>query len=153
MISHVKNTLKEHSESFFLHWHGTGDKICIQYGNPKCLKTICETWPTSQINGKAEYATVLPCIWWDQKGGLYYYFLKSGKTIYGERYRYQLDAIISWNVCPQLNTIHIRPQFTGIQNWLHSFWAAATYLERYPQVLYLIFFIFYLLSYILYLIS
>ena len=30
------------------------------------------------------------CIWWDQKGVLYYELLKPGETIYGERYRTQL---------------------------------------------------------------
>ena len=30
------------------------------------------------------------CIWWDQKGVLYYELLKPGETIIGERYRTQL---------------------------------------------------------------
>ena len=30
------------------------------------------------------------CIWWDQKGVLYYQLLKPGETINGERYRTQL---------------------------------------------------------------
>ena len=30
------------------------------------------------------------CIWWDQKGVLYYELLKPGETINGERYRTQL---------------------------------------------------------------
>ena len=30
------------------------------------------------------------CIWWDQKGVLYYKLLKPGETINGERYRTQL---------------------------------------------------------------
>ena len=35
-------------------------------------------------------AKVMLCIWWDQKGVLYYELLKQGKTIDGERYRTQL---------------------------------------------------------------
>ena len=54
---------------------------------PQAQKIICETQPTSQINGKAEYPWH---IWWDQKGVLYYELLKPGETINGERYRAQL---------------------------------------------------------------
>ena len=32
----------------------------------------------------------LLCIWWDQKGAVYYELLKPGKTITGVRYRQQL---------------------------------------------------------------
>ena len=35
-------------------------------------------------------AKVMLCIWWDQKGVLYYELLKPGETINGERYRTQL---------------------------------------------------------------
>ena len=35
-------------------------------------------------------AKVMLCIWWDQKGELYYELLKPGETINGERYRTQL---------------------------------------------------------------
>ena len=35
-------------------------------------------------------ARVMLCIWWDQKGVLYYELLRPGETIKGERYRTQL---------------------------------------------------------------
>ena len=35
-------------------------------------------------------AKVMLCIWWDQKGVLYYELLKPGETMNGERYRTQL---------------------------------------------------------------
>ena len=35
-------------------------------------------------------AKVMLCIWWDQKGVLYYELLKPGETINGKRYRSQL---------------------------------------------------------------
>ena len=35
-------------------------------------------------------AKVMLCIWWDQKGVLYYKLLKPDETINGERYRTQL---------------------------------------------------------------
>ena len=40
----------------------------------------------SNIHG----AKVMLCIWWDQKGVLYYELLKPGETINGEHYRTQL---------------------------------------------------------------
>ena len=41
---------------------------------PQAQKIICEARPTSQTNGKAEYPwrEDIRCIWWDQKGVLYY---------------------------------------------------------------------------------
>ena len=55
-------------------------------------KIICETRPTNQINGKAEYTwrEGNALYWWDQKGVLYYELLKPGETINGECYRTQL---------------------------------------------------------------
>ena len=63
---------------------------------PQAQKIICETRPSSQINDKAEYihgAKVMLCIWWDQKGVLYYELLKPGEIISGERYRTQLIGL------------------------------------------------------------
>ena len=34
------------------------------------------------------------CIWWDQKGVLYYELIKPGETINGERYRTQLIRLM-----------------------------------------------------------
>ena len=60
--------------------------------NPHGKEIICDTRPTSQINGKLNIhgAKEMFCIWWDQKGVLYYELLKPGETINGERYRTQL---------------------------------------------------------------
>ena len=48
------------------------------------------------------------CIWWDQKGVLYYELLKPGETINGERYRTKLirlkRAIAA--KCPEYATRH-----------------------------------------------
>ena len=51
-------------------------------------------------------AKVMLCIWWDQKGVLYYELQKPGETINGERYRTQFSSE------------------QGIKNWLDSFLAA-----------------------------
>ena len=47
--------LERHKKKSFLHRIVTGDERWIHYDNPKRKKIICETRPTSQINGKAEY--------------------------------------------------------------------------------------------------
>ena len=44
----------------------------------------------STANPNIHGAKVMLCIWWDQKGVLYYELLKPGETINGERYRIQL---------------------------------------------------------------
>ena len=66
--------LKHHKKKSFLHRIVTGDEKWIHYDNPKRKKS-CEIRSTSQSNGKAEYpwreGNAL-CIWWDQKGVLYY---------------------------------------------------------------------------------
>ena len=58
--------LERHKKKSFLHRIVTGNEKWIHYDNPKRKKIICETRPTSQINGKP------------------------GETINGERYRTQL---------------------------------------------------------------
>ena len=45
---------------------------------------------TSTAEPNIHGAKVVLCIWWEQKGVLYYELLKSGETINGERYRQQL---------------------------------------------------------------
>ena len=73
-------------------------------------KIICETRPTSQMNGKAEYpwregnALYLS----NQKGVLYYELLKLVETINGERYRTQLIRLKRAIVekCPEYATRH-----------------------------------------------
>ena len=44
----------------------------------------------STAKPKIHGAKVMLCIWWDQKGVLYYELLKPGETINGQRYRTQL---------------------------------------------------------------
>ena len=62
---------------------------------PQAQKIICETRPTSQSNAEPNIhgAKIMLCIWWDQKGVLYYELLKPGETIIGERYRTQLICL------------------------------------------------------------
>ena len=71
--------LTRHKKKSFLHRIVTGDEKWIHYDNPKRKKSYVKPG-----------AKVMLCIWWDQKGVLYYELLTPGETINGERYRTQL---------------------------------------------------------------
>lgn len=73
----------------------TGDEKWVYYDNPKRKKhwvnsgqSISST-PQSNIHGKK----LLLCIWWDEKGVLYYELLKPGQTITSESYCQQLNRL------------------------------------------------------------
>ena len=58
----------------------------------KAYKNCCPicTWIVFYIRENIHGAKAKLCIWWDQKGVLYYELLKPGETINGDRYRTQL---------------------------------------------------------------
>jgi len=76
----------------FLHQIVTSDENWIYFENPKRKK--------SWVNpGEASTSTARPnrygkktmlCVWWDQKGVIYYELLKPGETVTAERYQQQL---------------------------------------------------------------
>jgi len=80
----------------FLHRIVTGDEKWIFYDNPKkkkyyampgqLLPSTSTSTPKPNIHG----SKVMLCIWWDQKGVVYYELLQPGDTITGDRYRLQL---------------------------------------------------------------
>jgi [histone H3]-lysine36 N-dimethyltransferase SETMAR len=83
----------------FLHRIMTGDEKWIFYDIPKKKKyyavpgqslpsTLIST-PKSNIHG----SKVMLCIWWDQKGVVYYELLQPGESITGDRYRLQLISL------------------------------------------------------------
>ena len=84
--------LQRHRKKSFLHRIVTGDEKWIHYDNPKRKHSYVKpgqpgpSQPKPNIHG----AKVMLCIWWDQKGVLYYELLKSGQTITGDLYRTQL---------------------------------------------------------------
>ena len=84
--------LNRHKKKSFLHRIVTGDEKWIHYDNPKRKRSYvkpgqpAKSTPKPNIHG----LKVMLCIWWDQKGVLYYELLKSGQTITGELYRQQL---------------------------------------------------------------
>jgi histone-lysine N-methyltransferase SETMAR len=84
--------LERHKKKSFLHRIITGDEKWIHYDNPKRKKSY--GYPghatTSTAKPNIHGSKVMLCIWWDQKGVIYYELLPSGQTITGERYRQQL---------------------------------------------------------------
>lgn len=84
--------LQRHKNKSFLHRIVTGDEKWIHYDNPKRKKSYVKPGQPSTSTAKPNIhgAKVMLCIWWDQKGVLYYELLKSGQTIKGDLYRTQL---------------------------------------------------------------
>jgi len=81
----------------FLHRIVTGDEKWIYFENPKRKRS----WVTVKIMGPGEPLTstaksnhygrkTMLCVWWDQKGMIYYELLKPGETINTERYQQQM---------------------------------------------------------------
>ena len=84
--------LERHKKKSFLHRIVTVDEKWVHYDNPKCKKSYVKPGQPAKSTAKPNIhgAKVILCIWWDQKGVLYYELLKPGETIDGERYRTQL---------------------------------------------------------------
>lgn len=84
--------LQRYKGKSFLHRIVTGDEKWIYYDNPKRKKSYvkpgqpAKSTPKPNIHG----SKVMLCIWWDQKGVVYYELLKAGETITAELYRTQL---------------------------------------------------------------
>ena len=84
--------LATYKRKSFLHRIVTGDEKWIYFENPKRKRS----WVTP---GEPSTSTVRPnrygrktmlCVWWDQKGVIYYELLKPGETVNTERYRQQM---------------------------------------------------------------
>lgn len=84
--------LERQKKKSFLHRIITGDEKWIHYDNPKRKKSYVKPGQPAKSTAKPNIhgAKVMLCIWWDQKGPLYYELLKSGQTITGDLYRTQL---------------------------------------------------------------
>ena len=84
-----ESLLQRYKRKSFLHRIVTGDEKWIYFDNPKRKKSWCEpstSTPKRNIHG----FKVMLCIWWDQKGIVYYELLKPGETITAIRYQQQL---------------------------------------------------------------
>ena len=84
--------LERQKKNLFLYRIVTGDEKWIYYDNPKSKKSYVKPGPPAKSTAKPNIhgAKVMLCIWWDQKGVLYYKLLKSGETINGKRSRTHL---------------------------------------------------------------
>ena len=81
--------LQRHKRKGFLHRIVTGDEKWIYFNNPKRTKVSAN--PNEPLS--VRISKVLLCIWWDQKGVVYYELLKPDETITSERYREQLISL------------------------------------------------------------
>jgi [histone H3]-lysine36 N-dimethyltransferase SETMAR len=84
--------LQRHKRKGFLHRIITGDEKWIHYNNLKRKKSWGPPGHASTLTAKPNIhgAKLMLCIWWDQKGVVYYELLKPNETITGERYQQQL---------------------------------------------------------------
>lgn len=84
--------LERHKRKRFLHRIVTGDEKWIYYDNPKRKASYVKPGEAGPSTPKREIHAdkVMLCIWWDQKGVVYYELLRSGQTIDGPFYRVQL---------------------------------------------------------------
>ena len=85
-----KMLLERHKKKSFLHRIVTCDEKWIHYDNPKCKKSYVKPGKPAKLTAEPNIhgAKVMLCIWWDQKGVLYYELLKPGETINAERYEH-----------------------------------------------------------------
>lgn len=84
--------LERNKKKSFLHRIVTGDEKWIHYDNPKRKKSYGPPGhrPSSTSKPNIHCDKVMLCIWWDQKGVIYYELLNPGETVTGDVYRLQL---------------------------------------------------------------
>jgi len=84
--------LQRHKKKQFLYRIITGDEKWVYFDNPKRKKSWVDPGQpsVSQAVRTIHGNKALLCIWWDQKGAIYYELLKPGETVTGGRYRQQL---------------------------------------------------------------
>ena len=80
--------LERHKKKSFLHRIVTGNEKWIHYENSKGKISHVKPGQPAKSTAKPNIhgEKVMLCIWWDQKGVLYYVLLKPGECINGERY-------------------------------------------------------------------
>lgn len=84
--------IERHERKSFLHRIVTGDEKWIYFSNPKRKKSWVDPGQRSTSTAKRNIhgKKVMLCIWWDQKGVVYYELLQPTETIDGALYRRQL---------------------------------------------------------------
>lgn len=87
-ITTCEMLLARYKRKSFLPQIVTGDKKWIYFENPKRKRswiTPCEPSTSTARPNRYGRKTML-CVWWDQKGVIYYELLKPGETVNTERY-------------------------------------------------------------------
>ena len=83
--------LARHKWKGFLHHIVTDDEKWIHYDNPKKRKSWGPPGHASTSTAKQNiHGKKMLCIWWDQRGVVYYELLKPNETITGALYQTQL---------------------------------------------------------------
>jgi len=81
------------------------DILWIFYDNPKKKKYYAKpgqslpSTSTSILRPNIHSSKIMLCIWWDQKGLVYYELLKPGDSITGDRYNWVSATIDSFEPC------------------------------------------------------
>ena len=81
--------LARYKRKSFLHRIVTGDEKWIYFENPKRKRSWVfpgEPSTSTARPNRYEWKTMF-CVWWDQKGMIYYELLKPGEIVNTERYR------------------------------------------------------------------
>lgn len=94
-IDACKKHLDEHKKHSFLYRIVTGDEKWVYYENPKRKAAYVDPGQPGPSQPKRDIhcQKVMLCIWWDQKGVVYYELLNPNETVTGDRYRRQLDKL------------------------------------------------------------
>ena len=84
--------LARYKKKSFFHRIVTGDEKWIYFDNPKRKRSWVDpgTPSTSTARPNRFGRKTMLCVWWDQKGVIYYELLKPGETVNTERYKQQL---------------------------------------------------------------
>lgn len=84
--------LRRHERKSFLHRIVTGDEKWIYFENPKRRKSWLSRGEASTSTAKPNRfgRKAMVCVWWDQKGIVYFELLKPGETVNTDRYRQQI---------------------------------------------------------------
>lgn len=84
--------LERHNRKSFLHRIITGDEKWIFFANPKRKKSWVSPGEPSTSSAKPDRfgKKTMLCVWWDQKGVVYYELLRPGETVNTQRYQQQI---------------------------------------------------------------
>jgi len=84
--------LAKYKRKSFLHRIVTGDEKWIYFENPKCKKSWVDPGAPSTSTARPNRfgRKTMLCVWWNQKGVVYYESLKPSETVNTKRYQQQL---------------------------------------------------------------